>query len=116
MSCQGGLIFGEGAATIATAPAIGIGSYQSLAVGSITLSQVISRFGAPLSSSALKSFIGAGSYSSLVGAQPAGDSCAYYLDSANRASRAFQLCFNSGHSLAAKAIISTSGAGSSGSA
>jgi O-antigen/teichoic acid export membrane protein len=116
VSCQGGLIFGEGAATIATAPAIGIGAYQSLAVGSITLSQVISRFGAPLSSSALKSFIGAGSYSSLVGAQPAGDSCAYYLDSANRASRAFQLCFNSGHSLAAKAIISTSGAGSSGSA
>jgi hypothetical protein len=110
------VIFGEGAATIATAPAIGIGAYQNLAVGSNNLSQVISRFGAPLSSSALKSFIGAGSYSSLVGAQPAGDACAYYLDSANRASRAFQLCFNGGHTLAAKAIISTSGAGSSGSA
>lgn len=112
MTCQGGLIFGNGAATIATAPAIGIGAYQNQGVGTTTLSQVISRFGAPLSSSALKSFIGAGSYSSLIGAQPPGDSCAYYLDSADRASRAFQLCFNSSHSLAAKAIISTSGAGS----
>ena len=112
VTCQGGLIFGEGAATIATAPAIGIGAYQNLAVPSTTLSQVITRFGAPLSSSALKSFIGPGSYSSLVGAQPSGESCAYYLDSANRAARAFQLCFNDAHALAAKAIISTSGAGS----
>jgi O-antigen/teichoic acid export membrane protein len=116
VTCQGGLIFGAGTATIATAPAIGIGDYQNLGVGSITLSQVISRFGAPLSAGALKSFIGAGSYSSLVGAQPSGDSCAYYLDSADRASRAFQLCFNGSRALAAKAIISTSGAGSSGSA
>lgn len=112
VTCQGGLISGEGAATIATAPAIGIGAYENQGVGSTTLSQVISRFGAPLSSSALKTFIGPGSYSSLIGAQPPGDSCAYYLDSADRASRAFQLCFSSSHSLAAKAIISTSGAGS----
>jgi len=110
VTCNGGLIFGQGAATIATAPAIGIGAYQNQAVGSTTLSQVISRFGAPLSSSALKTFIGPGSYSSLIGAQPPGDSCAYYLDSADRASRAFQLCFNGSQSLAAKAIISTSGA------
>ena len=111
MTCQGGLISGQGAATIATAPAIGIGAYQNQAVGSTALSQVISRFGAPLSSSALKNFIGPSSYSSLIGAQPAGDSCAYYLDSADRASRAFQLCFNGAHTLAAKAIISTSGTG-----
>jgi hypothetical protein len=116
VTCQGGLIVGGGAATIATAPAIGAGSYQSVAVGSLSLSQAITRFGAPLSANALKTFIGAGSYASLVGAQPSGDSCAYYLDSADRATRAFQLCFDSAHSLAAKAIISTSGAGSSGSA
>jgi O-antigen/teichoic acid export membrane protein len=116
VTCQGGLIFGDGTATIATAPAIGIGAYQNLGVGNSTLSHVITSFGAPLSSSALKSFIGAGSYSSLIGAQPSGDSCAYYLDSGDRASRAFQLCFNAAHNLAAKAIISTSGAGSSGSA
>jgi hypothetical protein len=115
VGCGGGLIFGDGPTTLATAPAIGLGAYQGAATAATTLSQVVARFGAPLSTGAVRNFIGAGAYAGLVGAQPSGDSCAYYLDSSLRTTRAFQLCFNSAHELTEKAVISTSGGGSSGS-
>jgi hypothetical protein len=115
VGCGGGLIFGDGPTTLATAPAIGLGAYQGVATGATTLSQVVARFGAPLSTGAVRNFIGAGAYAGLVGAQPSGASCAYYLDSSLRTTRAFQLCFNSAHELTQKAVISTSGGGSSGS-
>jgi hypothetical protein len=114
VGCGGGLIFGDGPTTLATAPAIALPSYERVAVGTTTLSQIIARFGAPLSTGALRTFIGAGAYAGLVGAEPSGDSCAYYLDSSLRTTRAFQLCFNGAHKLTDKAVISTSGDGSSG--
>lgn len=93
-----------------------IASYRALANGT-SVAQTIQTLGNPMSVAALKSFIGGSALlSQLVQSQPVDDSCAYYLSTRDRTTRAYQLCFNSAQDLVAKAIISTSGGASSASA
>jgi hypothetical protein len=107
--CDGGLIYTFHGASLAKASAIDIASYRALA-SATSLATAIQSFGKPMSVAALKSFLGGSSFLSiLIKSQPVNDSCAYYLQTANRTTRAFQLCFNQGQSLVSKAIISTSG-------
>lgn len=91
----------------ATAPAISRHDYQSLALQS-TFADVTQLFGAPLSRADLKQFLSVSSLAPLIQSQPLGESCAYYLDGANRAGRAFQLCFGKSLALTEKAILTTS--------
>ncbi len=97
------MISGGGPATISQS------AYRTLAVGATTLSQVLAQFGAPTSRSSLESFLGSGAFSSLIGSQPSGESCAYYLVGSDPKAGAFQLCFNCCFRLADKAIVSSSG-------
>jgi hypothetical protein len=101
------LIYGDVTADSADAAAISPSAYQSLAVHA-PLSVITGKFGAPTSPAELKNLLGVSSLAQLVQSQPAGESCAYYLDASNRTGQAFQLCFGRGYVLAGKAILATS--------
>jgi hypothetical protein len=106
--CGASLIYGDSASGLASAPAMSPGAFLGLAVHT-AFTQVTQRFGAPLGQADLKAFLGVSSLNSLVQTQPGGGACAYYLNSAKRAERAYQLCFNGSGDLAQKAVITTSG-------
>jgi hypothetical protein len=100
---------GTGSSSLAGAPAISRTAYQALAPKTATLSQIVARFGAPVSKSVLHSLLGANVLASLIHSQPSGDLCAYYLDRGARTANVYQLCFDSAYTLAEQSIVSTSG-------
>lgn len=77
----------------------------------MTLVEVLNQLGDPDSRGTLRALLGSGWRPALASDQAIGTSCAYYLSSADRSGRAFQLCFNSAQNLVEKAVISTSGMG-----
>lgn len=113
VKCTSQLIYGDGSPTLSAAPAMSMAAFHALAPQHTTLGQVIARFRAPDSKAALRSLLSVNSLHSLLGGQPSGLACAYYLDSANRTGSALQLCFNSAQTLVQTAVISTGDASAS---
>lgn len=110
ITCQGGLIYHHDGGDLASGAAIPISAFRALALSDhVTLGQVEIEFGLPDSRATLRAFLGTGWSTALSADQPEQASCAYYLNSAARASRAFQLCFNAAQRLVEKTIISISG-------
>jgi hypothetical protein len=103
LHCGPSLIYGTTSAGLDAAPAIQPSAYRAVGNG-IALGEVTRQFGAPLSKAELTAFLGLSSLSALIQNQPAGTTCAYYLNASNR-SRAYQLCFNGGYALVGKALL-----------
>jgi hypothetical protein len=106
--CGAALIYGDSASGLGGAPAISPGAFLGLGLHT-AFAQVTRHFGAPLGQGDLKTFLGVSSLNSLVQTQPGGGACAYYLNAAKRAARAYQLCFDGSGDLMQKAVITTSG-------
>lgn len=98
--CDGRLITSHSAG----ATRVSLERYLSLHLGALDLRQVIRVLGAPLSVPALRTLVGAGQLSHVIGQQPAPGSCAYYPTQGTNGI-AVRLCFNLRYMLSAKSVV-----------
>lgn len=75
-----------------------------------TLAKITKRLGPPATSAQLQTEFGPNWLQTFIQYEPVGESCVWYLDSAQPASQAFQLCFNGSNLLVDKQIVAASGA------